>query len=83
MKKDREFLLKIFYRPTHSWKIVHARTLYLTELMEELSNNFAQITMSYKTEDDNKENFIIFERDISENFCLYNWKIFLVKYPNF
>jgi hypothetical protein len=80
--KENEHLLKIFNQKTYNWKIVHARTLYLTEFMEEMTNNFAQITMSYIGED-KKQHYIVFEREITQNFCFYNWKIFLAKYEYF
>lgn len=81
-KGDNKYLNDIFNKKTYGWEIVHARTLYLTEFMEELSNNYAQITLSYFTEQLEK-NYIVFEREITLNYSMYHWKIFIPKYEYF
>jgi len=80
--KENNHLTEIFCQKTSDWKIVHARTLYLTDFLDSLSNNYAQITLSYMSED-KQVKYIVFEREISNNYLFYHWKIFIPKYHYF
>ncbi len=72
-----DFLVKCFPLKTEKWEIVHARTLFLSDL--DFSQAYAQITMKYSTEE-KEDNYIIFERTVVNNMCFYHWKIFVLNY---
>lgn len=74
-----DFISRFFSIKTSNWQIVSARCLYLNEFADDFTQNFAQITMKYST-DEKKDNYIVFERCIAHNFSLYNWKIFIINY---
>jgi hypothetical protein len=77
-----DFLAKIFCTKTSDWEIVHARTLFLAEITEDFSQNYAQITLKYKTEQ-KPNNYIVFERCLAHGNCFYYWKIFIINYEYF
>jgi len=78
-KIDNDYVVNLFHTKTYDWKIVQARVLYLNEFTEDLTNNYAQITMQYST-DKKKNNYIVFERPLVNNYSFYYWKIFVVNY---
>jgi hypothetical protein len=61
---------------------MHSRIFWNTDFVGELSNNYGQITLKYKT-DDGKEHYIVFERKLSDNFSYHYWKVFIVNYTYF
>jgi hypothetical protein len=75
-------LVKHFPNNSKEWKIVQARCIYLTDVPLELSDSFAQITMQYKN-DENKIQYVVFERPITQNISCLSWKIFILNYENF
>lgn len=74
---DNDFLSQYFCKNTSDWKIVSARTLYTDPTS--IEDHFAQITMKY-TNEQSKENYIIFERPVSSGHSFINWDIFVINY---
>jgi hypothetical protein len=81
-ENKKEELLKLLPTQTSNWEIVHARTLYLDDILEPLSNTYAQITMKYSTPE-KKENYVVFERNCMNNLSYHSWKIFVLNYQYF
>ena len=49
--------------------------------MSEISNHYGQITMKFTSEQ--KEHYIVFERNLADNDTFLNWKIFIINYTYF
>ena len=81
-KNKNDYIIQYFNQNTFDWKIVQARILYLSEFGEEIDQDQAQITMKFST-DTEKENYIVFERQLTQNLSFYSWKIFLINYTYF
>lgn len=64
---------------TDNWKIVHARTFYNSDMLGDMNKNFAQITMTYSS-DKKPDNYIVFERRVSNRLTFYSWRIFILNY---
>jgi len=77
-----DYLVQYFNQETSDWKISHARTLYLADIVEDFNRNYAQITMKFSTSN-NTENYIVFERNLGKNLSFYSWKIFIINYGYF
>ena len=77
-----DYLVKCFPLNTKNWEIVHSRSLFLQEVADDFSQSYAQITLKYET-DLKKDNYIVFERCIANNYSFYNWKIFIINYEYF
>jgi hypothetical protein len=81
-KDKNDYIVQYFNQKTFDWKIKQARILYLSEFMQELNEDQAQITMKFSTEQE-KDNYIVFERKLTDNLSFYSWKIFLINYAYF
>lgn len=85
-KSDRhnkhDYLYQYFNQETSNWEIVHARTLYLADIVEDFNKNYAQITLKFSTKM-NKDNYIVFERNLGKNMSFYSWKIYIINYGYF
>jgi hypothetical protein len=77
-----DYLTQYFNQETFDWKIVQARVLYLGDIVEDFNKNYAQITLKFSTKM-NKDNYIVFERNLGKNLSFYSWKIFIINYDYF
>ena len=77
---DTNNFKKQFMIGTTNWEIVYAKTYYTSTLFAELTNNFAQIYLKFKTPEIKETKHIVFERNYSNNNSRYYWKIFVVDY---
>jgi hypothetical protein len=78
---ENDTIKKYFPKNTSDWEIVHGRIFWNGDIFAALDNHYAQITMMFKA--DGKDNYIIFERNLSENCQYLSWKIFIINYNYF
>jgi len=63
-------------------KIEKLRMRDLSKEKSHLNNYIAQITLRYKYLPENKTKYIVYERNLFDNFNFYGWKITCTNYPH-